>query len=339
MHGISSRWIAGNFLFLNFFLQIGHAAVWHVAPASDDAGPGTRERPFATPQRAQDALAAGDTVWLRGGTYKLTGPRNAGWVAGKSGTADKPIRYFGWPGERPDFDCSGLFAQERIKGVTVTGGHLLFRGFALHHVPQNITTAHESWGIRCSGSDNVFEALDLHHIQGPGLFIAAGGGNLVLNCDPHHNYDPKSSNRAGFNLLSDTVLTGARVHRLRNNVSLGGTAVSEGDDADMKGNSWNLLPNLAAGEFRSVDTAGVSGPRGPGDALPDAAFLKPRPGGALIDHGLDQGLPFLGRAPDLGAFESGGATSNGKGDAGETGNLRVTQSPRNASLWRDATGR
>lgn len=153
MHGISGHWIAGNLLLLNFTLLPCHAAVWYVAPQGDDSDPGTRERPFATPQRAQEAVSAGDTVWLRGGAYKLAGPRNAGWVANKS-------------------------------------------GFALRHVPQNITTAHESWGIWCSGSDNVFEALDIHHIQGPGLFIA-GGGNLALNCDSHHNYDPKSSNGAG----------------------------------------------------------------------------------------------------------------------------------------------
>jgi MYXO-CTERM domain-containing protein len=35
--------------------------------------------------------------------------------------------------------------------------------------------------------------------MGPGLFIAQGSNNLVLNCDSHHNYDPKSSTGPGTN--------------------------------------------------------------------------------------------------------------------------------------------
>jgi len=53
----------------------------YVAPAGDDAGPGTREAPFHTLQRARDAVrrlnrsATGDiVVFLRGGTYPLDGP-------------------------------------------------------------------------------------------------------------------------------------------------------------------------------------------------------------------------------------------------------------------------
>ncbi|TDQ47246.1 right-handed parallel beta-helix repeat-containing protein [Actinorugispora endophytica] len=43
-----------------------------VDPSGDDSGPGTFERPFATPQRARDAAAPGTVVVLRAGTYRLT---------------------------------------------------------------------------------------------------------------------------------------------------------------------------------------------------------------------------------------------------------------------------
>ncbi|HXT12146.1 MAG TPA: DUF1565 domain-containing protein [Candidatus Angelobacter sp.] len=36
-----------------------------------DTNPGTIASPFATIMRAQSAAAAGDTVYLRGGTYYL----------------------------------------------------------------------------------------------------------------------------------------------------------------------------------------------------------------------------------------------------------------------------
>ena len=48
------------------------AADFFVAPAGDDANPGTEAKPFATVQRAQQAAAPGDTVLLRGGIYRMT---------------------------------------------------------------------------------------------------------------------------------------------------------------------------------------------------------------------------------------------------------------------------
>ncbi len=51
------------------FLQ---AAEFFVAPNGDDANAGTEAKPFATIQRAQQAVAAGDVVNVRGGTYRLT---------------------------------------------------------------------------------------------------------------------------------------------------------------------------------------------------------------------------------------------------------------------------
>ncbi|MFJ8487521.1 hypothetical protein ACIRBZ_03930 [Streptomyces sp. NPDC094038] len=53
----------------------------YVAPWGDDHGPGTFDRPFATPARAQRAVRAiaprmtsDVTVNLRGATYRLTSP-------------------------------------------------------------------------------------------------------------------------------------------------------------------------------------------------------------------------------------------------------------------------
>ncbi len=53
----------------------------HIAPDGDDDGPGTRDKPFATLERARQAArertsapAAPITVVLRGGTYYLTEP-------------------------------------------------------------------------------------------------------------------------------------------------------------------------------------------------------------------------------------------------------------------------
>ena len=72
-----------------------------VAPAGSDANPGTRARPYATLERARDAIrarkaagalpAGGVTVWLRGGCYLRTGSFTLN--EQDSGTAEAPISY------------------------------------------------------------------------------------------------------------------------------------------------------------------------------------------------------------------------------------------------------
>ena len=74
------------------------AADWYVAPHGDDMAAGSIEQPFATIQRAQDSADAGDSVFIRGGTYRMTQAQLARrrglyariTVLDKSGTAESP---------------------------------------------------------------------------------------------------------------------------------------------------------------------------------------------------------------------------------------------------------
>lgn len=83
-------------------------AEFYVAPAGDDGNPGTAAMPFATLERARDAvrvlkrqasgpLPNGITVWLRGGTY----PRRTSFTlsSADSGTTTCPITWSSSPGE------------------------------------------------------------------------------------------------------------------------------------------------------------------------------------------------------------------------------------------------
>ncbi|MFN3487197.1 MAG: PDZ domain-containing protein, partial [Planctomycetota bacterium] len=79
-------------------------ADYYVAPGGDDAGPGTFERPFATLQRARDAVRTRRsgkpvTVYVRGGTYLLE--RTLVFGPEDSGTPEAPIVLAAYPGERP----------------------------------------------------------------------------------------------------------------------------------------------------------------------------------------------------------------------------------------------
>lgn len=57
-------------------------------------------------------------------------------------------------------------------------------------------------------------------------------------------------------------------------------------------------------DFESLDFAAcVKGPRQADGSLPNCTFLRLAARSDLIDKGTDVGMPFLGSAPDLGAFE------------------------------------
>ncbi|HVV49053.1 MAG TPA: pectate lyase, partial [Polyangia bacterium] len=108
------------------------ATDYYVATTGSDTAAGTMDAPWATLQKAANTAVAGDTVWIRGGTYMITTPANSG--AGinfsKSGTASANINYFAYPGEHPKFDFTNLQISTTgyTMGFTVSGSYLHFKG-------------------------------------------------------------------------------------------------------------------------------------------------------------------------------------------------------------------
>jgi hypothetical protein len=186
------------------------AETYYVAPTptGNDGNDGSEGAPFASLDRAQEAATAGDTVLIRGGEYVFSGTgSDIGVLFDTSGEEGAPINYWAYPGERPIFDFFDLTPQARIRGFSVRASWLHFRGLELRGVQQTLVNENESWCIRVENgaSNNIFELLDLHHNEGPGLFIQDGGNNLVLNVDSHHNYDPDrgGENSDGFGCHSN----------------------------------------------------------------------------------------------------------------------------------------
>jgi hypothetical protein len=181
------------------------AAEYYVATTGSDSNAGTMAAPFATLQKGVNTAAAGDTVWIRGGTYKITTPANSG--AGinftKSGTSDTArIKYWAYPGEVPLFDFSGLQISTTgyTMGFVVNANYLHFKGLEICCVPMN-TSSNNGISVNGSSAHDIFEQLNMHHNAGNGIFIGnkSGGGHLVLNCDAHDNYDPNSNQGMGQN--------------------------------------------------------------------------------------------------------------------------------------------
>ena len=68
-----------------------------------------------------------------------------------------------------------------------------------------------------------------------------------------------------------------------------------------------------------IEGMGTMGPRQADGSLPNISFLRLAAGSKMIDKGTDVGLPFVGTAPDLGAYEYGAASTTGSGGTTGTG--------------------
>jgi len=177
------------------------AAEYHVATTGSDGNAGTAAAPFATLGKANAVAAGGDTVWVHGGTYYLTSQL----VLSKSGTSDgNRTKIWAVAGEVPVFDASRYVTSNAavdVPVVLVTGSWMHLRGLTIANAKVGASGDHSYSLLRTkNASNNIFELLDLHHGFGPGLFVDTGtGGNLILNCDSHDNYDKDGSQGDGQN--------------------------------------------------------------------------------------------------------------------------------------------
>jgi len=185
------------------------AASYYVAPTGSDANSGSVESPFASVQRAQEAAVAGDTVWIRGGTYRMDESKIA-WrrrgraqviLLNKSGSAEKPIRYSAFEGEQPVFDFSEVKpARQRVTAFHVEGSWLHLKGITVTGVQVTITGHTQSICFDNEGDHNVFEQLTMRDGQAIGFWLGHGSHNLVLNCDAYRNHDHTSEDGRGGNV-------------------------------------------------------------------------------------------------------------------------------------------
>jgi len=175
------------------------AAEYYVSTTGSDSNPGTLAAPFATLQKGADTAVAGDTVWIRGGTYTITTPKTsgAGIQLSKSGTSDtNRIKYWAYPGETPLFDFTNMTISTSgyTFGFVISGNWVHLKGIEECCVPMNTSSNN---GFASEGTNNIYELLNAHNNSGSGMQI--GGGNQAINCDSHDNYDPTSAQGQGQN--------------------------------------------------------------------------------------------------------------------------------------------
>ncbi len=182
----------------------------YVAPdGNDTTNTGTIDKPFESLQKAQELANPGDTVYIRGGTYKIREDQISKVVSNlfacvtyldKSGTEGHRINYWAYPGETPIFDYSNVKpANQRVVGIYVIGNYIHLKGLEMTGVQVTIKTHTESYCIYSRGNYNIFEQISMHDNVGTGLRHYNGGHNLFLNCDAYRNWDNVSEDQLGGN--------------------------------------------------------------------------------------------------------------------------------------------
>ncbi len=195
-------------LCLVIFSSPAFSTIYYVANNGNDANTGSISQPFLTIQRAQTAVVAGDTVYVRGGTYAMTTAQVASYsgiwayvtLLNKSGTSGHRINYWAYPGEKPVFDYSAIKpAGYRINAFQVDASWIYLKGLEVTGVQVTITTHTQSECFENQGSNNIYEMLSMHDGMAIGFYLTRGGNNLILNCDAYRNWDNVSENGLGGN--------------------------------------------------------------------------------------------------------------------------------------------
>lgn len=153
---------------------------YYVSATGSDSGTGTLASPFKTIAKAVSVVQAGETIYVRGGTYSLT----ATITLNKSGTENARISLLAYPGEKPVLDFSAQTLSGSNRGVVLTGSYWLVRGL-------DITGAGDNGMLISGGNNNIIELCNFYRNRDSGLQIDNGASNnTIINCDSYFNADP-----------------------------------------------------------------------------------------------------------------------------------------------------
>jgi len=160
-----------------------------VAPNGSDRGDGSLAKPYATLAKAVAAVRPGQTIALRGGTYRPT----AGTIIDTDGEPGRRITLTNFRDERPVIDARDVPVRKWT--VTHRGDYWTVRGLEFTG-----SLSHAYVCVSCRG--NIFQRLSMHDNVRSGLTLRDPGtvDNQVLDSDFYRNYDPREKGRAGVGL-------------------------------------------------------------------------------------------------------------------------------------------
>lgn len=194
--------------FLAIFISIlGNAQnTYYVSTTGNNSNPGSKAYPWLTIQYGVTHIAAGDTLYVRGGTYSPTATTAHSMycgvlVDGVLGNSGAKYNVYNYPGETPIIDGGNITGTTYPKtGIYIySAAYWHFKGFIVRNFVQ-ASNGREGEGIFMQGGNHVvIENCEVYSCGGPGFQTRTpnGDGHTFLNCDAHDNYDQYTTDPVG----------------------------------------------------------------------------------------------------------------------------------------------
>lgn len=164
MKTLHRTFIAVLFLLSFFGINILNAQNFYVSTTGLDTNPGTEALPWKTVAKAASMLTAGQTAFVRGGTY------NERFTFTNSGTEGNYITVTAYPNETPIIDGTGLGSVSlvslgtksyvKVSGLRVQNGYI---------------------GIYSGGNKTIIEKNYVYNFTNPGIQLSAASNSIVRN--------------------------------------------------------------------------------------------------------------------------------------------------------------
>ncbi len=161
---------------------------YYVATNGSNSNLGSQNSPFATITHAATKAKAGDTVYVRGGTYTFSNEQYIGSI----GTSSAPISYQSYPGEKAILDSTRTPSNSNL--VNVAGTYNIFKGFELKNA--------KSIGIVSWGGKNI-QILNnvIYNSYKNGIFVG---------------FDRDMTTASNIRIIGNTVYSNCLVNKSRN---------------------------------------------------------------------------------------------------------------------------
>ncbi|GGN22975.1 hypothetical protein FHR83_002694 [Actinoplanes campanulatus] len=169
----------------------------YVAPNGTDSAAGTVAAP-TTLTSAITRIAAGGTIYLRGGTYAHSSTVTI--APGNNGSSGALKTISAYPGEVPVLNFSAQAEDTAARGLAVNGNYWRVYGIVVERAGDN--------GIFVGGSNNILERTITRFNRDTGLQLSRiasdtpaaqwPANNLILSAESHDNADSDGEDADGF---------------------------------------------------------------------------------------------------------------------------------------------
>ena len=161
------------------------ATTYYVSPGGNNSNSGSIDNPWRSLQRASSGLSAGDTVYVRAGTYhERFQPDNAG-------SPNNPIVYKAYPGEYVEID--GTSADGNLTVMVIYPSNIVIEGFTVTNQNYFRTLNDNTYWVQLEGNGltfrnnrvyetgDVFDNIYNKNATSRGI-VVAGKNILVESC-------------------------------------------------------------------------------------------------------------------------------------------------------------